>query len=122
MFLNEREKVASRAQIKDQIQVVFGLEGRVQFDDERVWVPVEPTEDVPFANYLLDSVHVSVGELLVVHVAHRVLFLHHYLAFVNDLHRVETARDLASGEHHFGEGSFTKDFDQFVILNALPLL
>ena len=121
MFLDQWEKVASRAQIENQIQVIFRLEGGMQLDDERVRISIEATEYIPFTNDLLDSIHVSVGELLVVHVAHGVLFFHHYLPFMDNLHRIKATCDLASGEHDLSKGSFTEDFDQFVILNALPL-
>jgi len=41
----------------------------MQFDYEGVRIFIEPAEYVPFTNDLFYSVHVSVGELLVVHVA-----------------------------------------------------
>ena len=64
MFLNQGKQVTSRTKIEHKVQIVLRSKGGMQLYDERIWVLVELAEYIPLADYLLDSVHVSVRQLL----------------------------------------------------------
>jgi len=118
MLLNKVKQVSTWTKINHQKEIVLASECRVELYQEWIRVHIELCKNIPLADDLSHTVHVSVGKLFR---RHTLLLVHHDLVLVNHLHGEQPSVCLVPYLNYFGKCPFAKHLDELVVEDTHPL-